>query len=226
MRLYLNEQTNTNHYSNMKYFTLALLAFLIASNSFGQDNPKTQKFELGVGINHLLSKNEVEPKPGFGISIKRIWFSEKTINIVSGLLFEKTKYLDDYDQCGHYCYYKDMKFNVFSFSIPLMLRVNAGKKYKLFFETGPALEITPLKWGKGIEVLDPPLSTATESEISGDFEHDITGFGMNIGIGISFPVKNYRFVLASTYHNSIQSIIEDQQNELTEYFTVKLGISW
>ncbi len=209
----------------MKYIILALLVIMFLPNSFCQDSPGIQKFELAIGSNHLLSKNEIEPKPGFGVSIKKIWLPGKKINIVSGLLFEKTKYLDDDVQCGHYCYYKDMKFNVYSFSIPLMLRANTGSKYKLFIETGPALEIIPLKWGKGIEVLDPPLSSATENEISADFEHDIIGFGMNIGFGISLPVNNHRIVLGAAYHNSIQSIIDEQQNEFDEYFTVKLGIS-
>ncbi len=208
----------------MKHIVLALTIFLLSSNSYCQNSIRIPTIEIDIGINHLLGNNEIEPKLGFGMSIKRIWFSDNKINLVSGLLFEKTKYFDDYVQCGHFCHYENIKYNIYSFLIPFMLRANAGKKYRLFIESGPTFEVIPFKWGKGTEISYSPLSNTSETEISGYFEHDLTDFGVNIGIGIIFPINNYNFIFISTYHNSFKSIFDKQQNELTEYFIVKIGI--
>lgn len=209
----------------MKYIAFLQIIFFMSYNSYSQDNTKRPTFEIQTGINHLVSNNsKFDLKFGFGLSIKRIWFSEKPINLITGFLFEKTKYTADYFQCGHFCHYKDMKFCIYSFSIPLMLRVNAGIGDKFFIEMGPSFEIIPINWGKGIEVLYPPLSSATETEISGNFEHDLIDFGANFEIGIKFPVKNYRMVLSALYHSSIRSIMIKPENDLTTYISVKFGI--
>lgn len=208
----------------MKRLGFVLTLLLLISNSFCQDTIRTPTFEIKFGINHLSDRKEIETKSGFGISLKRIWFSDNRINLVSGLLFEKTRYFDDYMQCGHFCHYENMKFNIYSFIIPLMARANAGNKYRFFIESGPSFEIIPLKWGKGTEVSYPPPGNRSETGISGDFEHDYTDFAANIGFGFLFPVNNYNFIVSSTYHNSFKSIFNNQENELTEYFTVKIGV--
>lgn len=208
----------------MKYSILLLFVIILNQSSYSQENNKKSAIEIDFGINHLLSKYDIETKTGFGVSIKKVWFSETRFNLISGILFEKTKYYKAYDQCGHFCHYEDMTYNLYSFAIPLMLRANAGEKYRVFIQIGPAFEITPLKWGKGIEVLYPPNTNTTEAEISADFEHEIIDFGANLGIGITFPIKHHKFVLTSAYHSSIQSIFSDQQHELTEFFAIKIGI--
>ena len=201
-------------------FSFCLLNF----DLFSQESLKIPTIELGLGVNHLTKFNDVDTKIGFGLSVKRIWFPEKKINLISGLIFEKTKYFDDYVQCGQYCNYRDMKFNIYSFSIPLMLRANIGKIYKIFLETGPAFEIVPFKYGKGIEVTYPPMSSIVENEISGDFEHDLTDFGVNVGLGFIFPVNNLKLIFGSTYHNSIKALTQKKHNEFSEYFTLRLGV--
>ncbi|MCD4679229.1 MAG: PorT family protein [Bacteroidales bacterium] len=207
----------------MRIILINFVLWLIIFPSYGQNNVKIRTIELGLGINHLTKNSEADPKIGFGLAVKKIWFSEKKINLISGLNFEKIKYFDDYIQCGQYCNYKDMKFNIYTFSIPFMLRVNMGNTYKVIIEAGPTFEIIPLKYGKGIEVTYPPASSTTETDISGDFEHDFTDFGANIGLGFLFPVNNLKIIISSTYHNSITSLIQMQHDELAEYLSIKLG---
>lgn len=200
-------------------FTITILSF----NIYCQNDNTLPMVEINLGVNYLLENNNIKPKLNFGMSIKSIWFPKKTFNLISGLLFEKTKYLDSFVQCSHYCYYRDMEFNIYSFSIPLMLRAYSGEKQVLFIETGPTFEIIPFKWGKGIEVSHFPNSNPVETNISGDFEHSLTDFGVNIGIGARFQIENYKFVMTFTYHNSIKLILQKQQNNLTEYCTLKIG---
>ena len=208
----------------IKHFMFALIIMLVSTKSFCQNSNKTQVIEVGLGINHLLDKNEFSPKIGFGFFLKNIWFYDSRINLVSGLLFEKTRYLDEYDHCGFYCYLEDMNYDIYSFSIPLLLRVNTAKKFRLFFESGPTFEFIPFKYGSGTEVSFYPPDSWSRIEISGDFQHDLIDVGAIIGFGIVFPINDHDFLLTSTYHNSFKSIFDKQNNTLTEYFTVKIGV--
>lgn len=211
---------------NMRRLIVVLFLILTSKFSFCQDSSfKISPVEVGFGINSLTyDNNEIDSQIGFGVFVRRVWFSENKFNLVSGLLFEKTKYFDDYVRCGHYCHYKNMKFNIYSFSIPLMLRVNTGKQYKMFLETGPTFEIIPIKYGTGVKVLYPPMGDEIQTEISGRFEHDSFDIGANIGVGVIFPLNNYKIIMSSTFHSSISSVFESQHNDLSKYFSLKIGV--
>lgn len=208
----------------MKQFLLIIIIGLLRLTSFSQDSLKHQAIEINIGMNHLIGNSELLPKPGFGVSLKYIWFTNSRINLVSGILFEKTKYYEDNVQCGHFCHYKNMTFNIYSFSIPILVRANTGKHYKVFFELGPSFDIIPIKWGKGTKITYSPPDNPTETAVSGDFDHNITDFGLNMGIGLIVPINKRRFIVMTTYHNSIKSVFDDQANENTEFISIKLGI--
>ncbi len=208
----------------MRNIIIIIGIYFISTPLFSQNNAKISPVELGLGINRLTTHNGANTKIGFGLSVKKIWFSQKKLNLISGVVFEKTKYFDDYVNGGNYYHYKNMTFNIYSFSVPLMLRVNTGNACRFFLETGPSFEIIPLKYGKGIEVTYPPTSNTTETEMSGDFDHDYIDFGANVGLGFVFPVNNLKIVISSTYHNSLKYLFSNQQDELTEYLTLKLGV--
>lgn len=210
----------------MKHIVTTLLLF-ISLHSFGQWPP----LEISAGFNQLFIKDDgIKTKLGFGASVKRMWFPDKRFTIVSGLSFEKTKYHVDHIQItesiqnGQKTYYEDMNFSVYTLAIPLMVRINVGTKYRVFLEMGPALEIVPVKHGKGTGVNYSPMNPTYKTKISKTFDHDLTDFGALVGAGFIFPVNSYRFVVSSHYHKSILPI-EKRNNEWTEYVTVKIGIS-
>ena len=208
----------------MKNALIILFIILINNFSFCQGGHKIPTIEIGMGLNHMSGYDEIETKLGYGLYVKRIWFSEKNLNLISGALFESTKYFEDFVYCGHYCYFRDMKFSIYSLSIPIMLRAKVGNRFKGFIEAGPAFEIIPLKWGKGIEVIDSPFSSKSEKEISADFEHDNIDISANIGLGFIFPFKNLKISLSANYHSSLRNAIESQQSDLSKYLAIKTGI--
>lgn len=215
----------------MKISFFVIIATLSAFPSYGQDIPESPwQIEIGAGINHILTHVDgVEKRVGIGISIKKIWLPEKRYNIISGLVVENTKYYDNNIHCpGHLCTYKDgIKFNTYYLIIPLMFRYNLGNKYKIFMEAGPSFEIVPFKWGKGIESTYFPISgDVKEIKISGDFEHDFIDAGLNSGLGVIFPLRNYNIILSLGYHNSFISLIESEakQNNMENFLTLKTGI--
>ncbi|GAB4278121.1 MAG: hypothetical protein Kow0068_01640 [Marinilabiliales bacterium] len=182
--------------------------------------------EISVGANYLLNDGNVtNTKFGFGMSVKRIWLSEKQINIISGLIFEKTKYFEATYPCGgHFSYYKYMNFSTYSFAIPLLFRANVGKKNTLFFESGMTFEIIPFKIGKGFKITDLPGNDIHISKISEVFNRDLIDYGVNLGFGYCFLFKNQRLILSSNYHRSIMLLFDEVNYKLSQYITMKIGI--
>jgi hypothetical protein len=63
-----------------------------------------------------------------------------------------------------------------------------------------------------------------ENKISGGFEHDSFDIAANIGFGVIFPLNSYKIIMSSTFHSSIFSVFESQQNDLSKYITLKIGV--
>ncbi|MCB0824139.1 MAG: hypothetical protein KDC09_15685 [Bacteroidales bacterium] len=210
----------------MKTLFIFIVVFYVHSISYSQEKIKLPINEISLGVNRLISnKYQYEPRFGYGVSIKKIWFKENQANLVSGLLFEKTTYVEQNPPCaGVFCSINELIYNVYSFSIPLFMRFNTGNNYKLFIETGPAFEIVPLKWGIGTETVTLPNQEQIEIKISGDYSHDIINIGANFGVGFEFPVKSVRFVIITYYHDSIKYWVTSKRDYLSKYFSCKLGI--
>jgi hypothetical protein len=214
----------------MKHIVLIIFIALFSSFTYSQNNEgnnfKFPPLEIGLNINQLKANDkDIENKMGFGVSICRIWFPEKRISIVSGLLFSQTRYFENYISSGQYSNYKDMTFSLYSFSVPLLLRANFGHTYKIFAETGPSFDLMPVLRGNGIEVTYPPIGNNYETKISGGFDHDLTAFGANFGIGLKFPLKSLKMIIGSSYHCDLNTILEKRTNTLyNNYLLIRLGI--
>ena len=197
---------------------------------FCQDSPLFPNLEFSGGVNRLILDNGqeisgLEPGTGFGIAVRKYWFAEKSVNLISGLVVEKTRYKQDFLLCGHFCSYRDMTFDIYTISIPLLVRVTTiGNKIAFFLEAGPALELTPIKWGRGTEILQPPLSIQSKEEIRGAFDHERIGIGANTAVGVSVPVTNHKIIFAAGYHRNILPLLSEKYNWTAQYLYVKAGI--
>ena len=206
----------------MKHIQCLLLLF-ISHLAFSQ----TKSFlpvEISIGGNQLLSNDEITPKNGINLSVLKISRLDKRINILTGLSFASIRYYDAYINCGHFCYYKDMNVSMYELSIPIFVRLNTGNKYKFFFESGPSLEIVPIKSGKGIEVSSLPTSvSSTEKDVTINLDHETIDLGLTIGLGCIVPIYEQSLVLSLVYHNSYKSF-NNTTTMLSEYFSFSLGI--
>jgi len=181
--------------------------------------------EFGLSINHASGTIDAN-KIGFGLSIRKIWFNDKNLNLISGLLFDKTKYFEESMNSGTNCSYRNMNFSRYLFSIPVLGRLNLGKRVVFFCQAGPTLEIVPLKWGKGIQSTYFPLTATTDvKNISGDFEHNYLNLNIHSGIGLAFPVSKIKLITSVSYNKLIVPIISHGFDEQNDFISLILGIS-
>jgi hypothetical protein len=210
-------------YKNMRLLILLFFVLLVRIQSFAQ-NDLFRHIEPGVSLNHLTGNMEAG-ETGFGLSIRKIWFDAKKVNLISGLLFEKTKYHEDYLLCGPNCSYRDINFSLYSFSIPLMARLNFGKKHIFFIEGGPTIDVIPINHGKGTyHIYDMLTGVSSENEISGNFDHDYLYLGVNSGLGIIFPLSTINLLASLHYHNKIVNIASGGHNDPAEFISLRIGL--
>ncbi len=209
---------------------IGLIYFSILTFGQNKNAIRLLDIEYSININNFQNqKNGINGKTGFGASIYRIWFTEKKYNLISGLVFNKLTFFDDYVKGGRYYDYENITFNIFSFSIPLFLRYNFGRKYKLFIESGPLIDIVPLIKGKGIKnnyTPFPPYYTKDHSTVIENFDHDKIKYGINIGTGLIFPIKNFNPIMGLYYHKDCKFKNNMDEDILLNYFILKLLISF
>lgn len=192
--------------------TIVILFVLLCYTTYGQKETHRPALEFDVGINHAISKNtECEFQHGFDCSFKTIWHTDKMLNFVTGISFDNIRYFRPYLYGGHYYHYKDVKFQTYAFSIPLQARINFGKTYKIFAETGIALNLIPCKKGKAkiVEEKDYIICSESEHKITVDFDYEMLDFAATTTLGASIPIKNIHCVISMTYYNIFASIYRE-----------------
>lgn len=205
-----------------------ILVFIILaffnSASFAQKEI-IKSLEFGISINHLTGIGDTG-KAGYGLSIRKIWRYPNRINIISGLLFEKTKFLEDYVPAGPNNHYSDLTFSMYYFAVPFMARINFGKKFRIFCEAGPALEIIPLKYGKGTSYSYQSLTATTDiSEVSDDFNHSYLILGANAGLGILIPMPGFMLITGASFHEKIINITNNGLDDPAQFVSLRIGFT-
>jgi len=217
----------------MKYITsivFTLCSFLVYCQNNDVQKSILFPIETSISENQLVSNgNNVRNQMGFGVSVCRIWFSEKRFNLVSGLMFDETRLykkegFKDYYSALSICSYTNMQFTLQSVSIPLYLRANFGHTHRFFIEIGPSFVFDSKLQGKGTEEIFPFNASSYKKEVSKGFEGLAIPFGANIGAGFKFSVKNIKMFVESSYHCYLISVSQDGTNLNYRYVSIKLGL--
>lgn len=193
--------------------------------------PFKKPIEVELGANYPLLLNsysvpnmdELEPRPGFGISARSFFLQEKRANIVLGARFENINYSTDYIYCGHFCDYYDVKFNSYIFSIPLLLRLNARNNFKVFLDAGPDLTLVLNLKAKGTRVnYNIEDGSETSEDFKSTWKHNSFDYGINLQIGSHIPIKEAKLLVSFALRMGLRDI-DDERYAFSKFCTMKVG---
>jgi hypothetical protein len=175
----------------MKQFTSFFIAGFIGIHSGVCAQDRIPVFELHVSANHPL-KNEQTDRTFFGGGFggDLVFRDAHTFSIKTGLeanffhTWNKSVYM------GHMDGKSDVNYHFWNLSIPVMLRLHAGNKVKLFLEAGAYLGIPLFGNTTSIYHSDPsyPGDVAINEERSERFEGYVS-VSPAVSLGLIFPVS-------------------------------------
>ncbi len=211
---------------------ISVVTFLLLVKFSFSQNPdvpiRTFPWQVAVAYNQMINpQSGISPESGFGCSFLRIFRNDKFFQPIVGLAYHKNHYFLSSYQPARNTSYRDIRFGLSSFSVPLLLRINVGKKVEFFAEAGPSLDLTFLR-GKGREITYQPFSPALENAVN-------KGFGaapvimINLGGGVSIPWKSSRCILAAAYRNDAKQLLHlntyPNPENYRNYLTISAGVN-
>lgn len=210
----------------MKKAFILICLLTVSLLVFSNTGKKNSDLELKTGFTRPLNLLDEEPKLGFVLEVRKIWYPEKQINIVSGIDLKNINYYVDWHPCGHGCWQSDLNYSSYSISVPLLARLCTGEAIKFYIEAGPEINYVPIVNLKADQVYTPlPTGDTQFSEISTNMANvgnKIT-FGLGVGAGLIIPIAGREYTLGSSYH----TLLSHRSNGFNRHlynFTVQVGI--
>jgi len=144
-------------------------------------------------------------KLGFGLGIYHAFLSDRTINIIVGLELNRISQFKISLYGGHFTHKSNVTFNTNYLSFPLNLRLNIGKKTKLFFESGGFADFNIGGKNTGTLYTYYPEENLQISE----FENKgglPSSFGISFGLGINIPISNFALIIKGDYNIGLNDL--------------------
>jgi hypothetical protein len=196
---------------------------------FSQDKRTFPFNEFTLSINRTNLKNEnTNNTIGFGIGTFHVFLSDKKINLIMGVEYNRTNQLKKRITENHLSHSTNLKYTVNSLSVPFDIRINWGDKIKLFLESGFFGDLNiRVKRSGTMHVYLPSGNNQIEFK---KFEFDETvqvfaiNYGFSFGIGMSIPLSKYQLTIKPEYKFGLNDFFYNGDRIVNKYYRIILGI--
>jgi opacity protein-like surface antigen len=213
----------------MKQFIILLcLIFLTGEASKGQDSNAFFFDEFSVSVNRTnLQNDNTEDRYGFGLGAYHSFRSDKKLNIVFGVEYNRTGQFKKSMYEGHFAHTTDLTYTIHCISIPVGIRLNMGSKTKVFIETGGFTDLIIRANRKGkMHTYLPDEYNQIHNTVT-DFDEKVklsNSIGLYFGVGIRIPVSTYELVAKPEYKFGINKLYSYQDDIFNRYFRLNVGL--
>lgn len=213
----------------MKQFIILLgLLILIGEASNGQASNVFFFDEFSASVNRTnLQNDNTEDRYGFGLGAYHSFRSDKKLNIVFGVEYNRTSQFKKSMYEGHFAHATDLTYTIHCISIPIGIRANWGSKTKVFIETGGFADfiISANRKGKMHTYL-PDENNQIDNTVT-DIDEKVklsNSIGLYFGVGIRIPVSTYELVVKPEYKFGINKLYSYQDDIFNRYFRLNVGL--
>ncbi len=184
--------------------------------------------EFSISANRTnVATNGTENRNGFGLGIYRYIVSKKIINLTLGLEYNRTSQFKKSMYAGHFYNFNNVTLKVYNISIPLLIRISTGNKFKIFAEAGSFIDIIPYaeKTGtfSGINPYTYQYSSNLKTENAG---LNKMNFGFSGGIGLLISASEFDVIIKPDYIKPALKLNNDTEFEdiFNNYFRIVFAI--
>jgi hypothetical protein len=209
----------------LRYFLLIICLYISTIGAVSQNKVDIFFNEFCASINRSNVKDyNTKDKLGFGLGIYHAFLNDKMINILVGLELNRLCQFKISMYGGHFSHRSNVTYNTNYLSFPLGLRLNFGKKNKLFIESGGFADFTLSGNSTGTLYTYYPDENIQISE----FENKgglPSSFGISFGLGIIIPISKLSLIIKGDYNIGLNDLkysgaYEEFQNK---YIRILIG---
>ena len=127
----------------MRNWSLILTLIFTNTLAFGQNDSALFFNEFCVSLNKTnVQDYNSNDGIGFGVGAYHTFLPDKIVNILLGFEYNRTSQFIENMYEGHFANATNLTYFINSLSIPITARFYAGKRIKIFFETGYFLDFS------------------------------------------------------------------------------------
>jgi hypothetical protein len=220
----------------MKQISLYIFFFISILSCFSQNKKEPFPFdEFAVSCNRtaIRTDNYMEDRYGYGLAAYITGFKTYLVNFKTGIEFNRTNQFHvSGPYLSHFNFAHDVTYHINSFSIPLNVRINLGKKIKFFLETGISPELTGGNVTGTLMIetyttdsLGHTIITIREDRLNKGIALKFFNLGLSGGAGIAIPLnQKYDLILKSDYHFGLRNLEQSSGTIFNRYFRVVVGL--
>lgn len=212
--------------SRILLFILVLVAIPLHSQS--QNKRKFFLDEFQISANRMVpNENSSETGIGFGVGVYHTFRSEKTLNLLLGLEYNRISQFKHYLYAPRYQQPYDLTLVANCMSFSFGPRFNIGTKTKVFFDTGIYADLVFKSQMSGEEDSiyyeeHGPMSTPIPYNADVELAHTV---GLFIGAGLRIPVSKVELIVSADYRYGVNPTSTQFRSPLYHrYFRIKLGL--
>jgi len=215
----------------MKYICICYLLCLTLC-SYCQENQNDYFFnELNISLNRTsVSDDNTENKFGFGVGAMRIIMKDRWINPLFGFEFNFTNQFKKRLYEGHFANLENVKYNINSFSIPILFRIHLNQQKRCFLEIGTFAELVTksTKKGKMISYLPDENNNINRTEKLINENGGILplNYGLSLGLGFKFPLRKHSCFIKSDYKYGLRVNNVKSEYFYNRYFRFVIGLDF
>jgi hypothetical protein len=205
-----------------------LTVFVLLCNSvLAQDVNEYFFDEVNVSFNRTnLNNSNTENRNGFGVGLYHSFFSNDRANLTFGLEYNRTNQFKKYLYESRYTHTTDMTYNMHVVSIPVGLRINAGRKIKVFLETGFYADLMIKSRRSGMMHTNYPRDTGVVVNEVYHVNEKVklpNSVGLYAGLGIRIPVSRFELILRPDYKYGLNKLYSYRDDIYNRYWRITLG---
>lgn len=210
-----------------KVILMFFIIFSFAKVVFSQKDSCFIINEFSASVNRTVLKDaNTKDHMGLGAGIYHSFRSNKKLNILWGLEFNRTTQFKEVIGEGHSTTLTNVTCRINSVSIPLTARINFGNTFKLFFEAGTFVDLNVIARWKGTMY----TTTLTQNNVVFD-QHDFNtvadiasiNYGTSVGIGVKFPIAKHTFAVKSDYKLGLAGELNSREEIKNNYIRLVLA---
>ena len=204
-------------------FTLIILLF---SKVYGQRDSTLifNEFCLSINTTYLADGN-TENRYGFGIAAYHTFFAHEIMNVISGIEYNRTSLFKKNIREDHLSRSTNLTYYLNDISIPIELRVNFGKKIKIFIESGLFLDCNIGAKRKGTKHTYYPYQGDNIENKTFNIGIRRFNYGPVYGIGVKIPVRKFELVIKTDYKIGWEVLYDYEADQIiNRYIRIMIGL--
>ncbi len=215
-----------NAYSRTLILIIGLA--VIPYHSLAQDKRRFFLDEFQISANIMVpNENSSETGFGFGIGTYHTFRTEKMLNLLLGLEYNRISQVIDFIHMSHLINAYDIALVADCMSLSFGPRFNIGTNIKVFFDTGIYADFVIKSQKSGVRDSvgfgeEGMIFTRIPVNEDADLSHTA---GIFIGTGLRIPVSKIELILSADYRYGLNPTGGYGDTDIHHrYFRIKLGI--